>query len=92
MRDYAGGLLFLLSSTEFFPIIICTFSHAFGRGIFCFWDSLIFGFLPSSPRPPHKAPVSRLIFGSGKQCKGSRETRRWGEQGEHVARQKKIGD
>lgn len=30
--------------------------------------------------------MSRYSFSSGKQHKGSRETRRWGRQGEHVAR------
>lgn len=37
-------------------------------------------------------PVSRLSFGSGKQRKGSHETRRWGRDGEHWGNQKKIGD
>lgn len=37
-------------------------------------------------------PVSRLSFGSGKQRKGSRETRRWGREGEHWESQKKIED
>ena len=37
-------------------------------------------------------PVSRLSFGSGKQRKGSHETRRWGREGEHWGSQKKIED
>ena len=37
-------------------------------------------------------PVSRLSFGSGKQRKGSHETRRWGRDGEHWGNQKKIED
>lgn len=37
-------------------------------------------------------PVSRLSFGRGKQRKGSRETRRWGREGEHWGSQKKIED
>jgi len=83
--DAGWPLFFCCLLYEFLPYYSMYISSHFRvRGFFAFLDL--------SPRPPHKATVSRLVLGSGKQCKESRETRRWGRQGQHVARPKKIVD